>query len=172
MSEQFIETEIEKEVEEVEAIQPKKKQLSLKQLEHLNNIRVKALEKKREIKLKKNKEYENKVVKPEVIEEPIKQPDPIKPSEPIKSDVKKKKVIKKVIKYVEQDSDDEEEEEEEIIVTKKKGRKPEMIQPQAVQQIEKSYNDLLCESSLERMQSKIMNERAKHLITHIIPNYY
>jgi len=81
MSEQFIETEIEKEVEEVEAIQPKKKQLSLKQLEHLNNIRVKALEKKREIKLKKNKEYENKVVKPEVIEEPIKQPDPIKPSE-------------------------------------------------------------------------------------------
>jgi len=81
-------------------------------------------------------------------------------------------VIKKVIKYVEQDSDDEEEEEEEIIVTKKKGRKPEMIQPQAVQQIEKSYNDLLCESSLERMQSKIMNERAKHLITHIIPNYY
>ena len=107
MSEQFIETEslrfdglkspsnIEKEVEEVEAIQPKKKQLSLKQLEHLNNIRVKALEKKREIKLKKNKEYENKVVKSEVIGEPIKQPDPIKPSEPIKSDVKKKKVIKK-----------------------------------------------------------------------------
>ena len=81
-------------------------------------------------------------------------------------------MIKKVIKYVEQDSDDEEEEEEEIIVTKKKGKKPEMIQPQHVQQVEKSYNDLLCESSLERMQSKIMNERAKHLITHIIPNYY
>jgi len=80
-------------------------------------------------------------------------------------------VIKKVIKYVEQDSDDEEEEEEEIIVTKKKGKKQEVIQ-QPVQQIEKSYNDLLCESSLERMQSKIMNERAKHLITHIIPNYY
>ena len=76
-----------------------------------------------------------------------------------------------VIKYVEQDSDDEEEEEEEIIVTKKKGKKQEVIQ-QPVQQIEKSYNDLLCESSLERMQSKIMNERAKHLITNIIPNYY
>jgi hypothetical protein len=79
-------------------------------------------------------------------------------------------VIKKVIKYVEQDSD-EEEEEEEIIVTKKKGKIQEVIQ-QPVQQIEKSYNDLLCESSLERMQSKIMNERAKHLITHIIPTYY
>ena len=181
MSEQFIETEIEKEVEEVEAIQPKKKQLSLKQLEHLNNIRVKALEKKREIKLKKNKEYENKVTKPEVIEQPIiKPPEPeikpeIKPDKPalsaaeVKSDVKKKKVIKKVIKYVEQDTDDDEEEQEEIIVTKKKGKKPEVPPPV---QVEKSYNDLLCESSLERMQSKIMNERAKHLITHIIPNYY
>ena len=176
MSEQFIETEIEKEVEEVEVIQPKKKQLSLKQLEHLNNIRVKALEKKREIKLKKNKEYENKVTKPEVIEQPIiKPPEPeikqpeqvVKPE--VKPDVKKKKVIKKVIKYVEQDTDDDEEEQEEIIVTKKKGKKPEVPPPV---QVEKSYNDLLCESSLERMQSKIMNERAKHLITHIIPNYY
>jgi hypothetical protein len=37
--------EIERDVEEVETIQPKKKQLSLKQLEHLNNIRIKALEK-------------------------------------------------------------------------------------------------------------------------------
>ena len=53
--------EIEKEVEEVEeVIQPKKKQLSLKQLEHLNNIRVKALEKKKEIKLNKMKEYQEK----------------------------------------------------------------------------------------------------------------
>ena len=182
MSDNIENIEIEKEVEEVEVIQPKKKQLSLKQLEHLNNIRVKALEKKREIKLKKNKEYEEKVQagKAEVIEEPMKQPDPVvKPDKPalsaaeckpeIKSDVKKKKVIKKVIKYVEQDSDDEEEEEEEIIVTKTKGKKKDQ---QPVQQVEKSYNDLLCESSLERMQSKIMNERAKHLITHIIPNYY
>ena len=51
---------IEKEVEEVEVIQPKKKQLSLKQLEHLNNIRVKALEKKREIKLQKIKNMKKK----------------------------------------------------------------------------------------------------------------
>jgi hypothetical protein len=176
MSEQqFIEdTEIEAANENVE-IPKKKKELSQKQIEHLNNIRVKALEKKREIKLKKNKEYENKVTKPEVIEQPIiKPPEPEikKPEQVVKPDVKKKKVIKKVIKYVEQDTDDDEEEQEEIIVTKKKGKKPEVTQPPAVQQIEKSYNDLLCESSLERMQSKIMNERAKHLITHIIPNYY
>jgi hypothetical protein len=177
MSEQqFIEdTEIEAANENVE-IPKKKKELSQKQIEHLNNIRVKALEKKREIKLKKNKEYEEKGKKPEVIEQPIiKPPEPeikqpeqvVKPE--VKPDVKKKKVIKKVIKYVEQDTDDDEEEQEEIIVTKKKGKKPEVPPPV---QVEKSYNDLLCESSLERMQSKIMNERAKHLITHIIPNYY
>jgi hypothetical protein len=194
MSEQqFIEdTEIEAANENVE-IPKKKKELSQKQIEHLNNIRVKALEKKREIKLKKNKEYEEKGKKPEVIEQPIiKPPEPeikpeIKPESSsalnpqrdfnkpalsaaeVKPDVKKKKVIKKVIKYVEQDTDDDEEEQEEIIVTKKKGKKPEVPPPV---QVEKSYNDLLCESSLERMQSKIMNERAKHLITHIIPNYY
>ena len=177
MSDNIENIEIEKEVEDVEVIQPKKKQLSLKQLEHLNNIRVKALEKKREIKLQKNKEYEEKNQKPTVVEEPIK-PAPsglrppavhevkpeIKPE--IKTEVKKKRTIKKVIRYVETDSDDDDEEE----VIKKEKKKPLPIQPP--QQVEKSYNELLCESSLERMQSKIMNERAKHLITHIIPTYY
>jgi hypothetical protein len=80
---------------------------------------------------------------------------------------------------VETDSDDDDE--EEVVKKEKKtsvrttdaytarGGCP--IQ-QPIQQAEKSYNELLCESSLERMQSKIMNERAKHLITNIIPTYY
>jgi len=164
---------------DIELSQPKKKkELSQKQIEHLNNIRIKALERKREIKLTKMEEYKNKVSKPEVIEEPIKPPE-IKPEvktevkpevkAEVKPEVKKKKVIKKVIRYVETDSDDDDEE----IIVKKEKKKPEPIQ-QPVQQVqpEKSYNDLLCESSLERMQNKIMNERAKHLISHIIPNYY
>ena len=160
---------------------PKEKKSYHKNIEHLNNIRVKALEKKREIKLKKNEEYKNKVSKPEVIEEPIKQPieikpevkPEVKPDKPAlsvaecKPEVKKKKVIKKVIRYVETDSDDDD---EEVIVKKKAEKKSEPIQQP--KPIEKSYNDLLCESSLERMQNKIMNERAKHLITNIIPNYY
>jgi hypothetical protein len=157
---------IEKDVEEVEIIQPKKKQLSLKQLEHLNNIRIKALEKKKEIKLNKMKEYQEKNQKPTVVEEPIKQEVKAEVKSEVKSEVKKKKTIKKVIRYVETDSDDDEEEE----VVKKEKKKPLQIQP--IQQVEKSYNELLCESSLERMQSKIMNERAKHLITNIIPTYY
>ena len=135
----------------------------------MNNIRIKALEKKKEIKLNKMKEYQEKNQKPTVVEEPIK-PDvksDVKPE--VKSDVttKKKKTIKKVIRYVETDSDDDDEEE----VVKKEKKKPLQIQ-QPIQQAEKSYNELLCESSLERMQSKIMNERAKHLITNIIPTYY
>ena len=162
---------VEKDVEDVEVIQPKKKQLSLKQLEHLNNIRVKALEKKKEIKLNKMKEYQEKNQKQTVIEEPIKQEvkSDVKPEikAEVKQEVKKKRVIKKVIRYVETDSDDDDEEE----VVKKEKKKPVPIQ-QPIQQAEKSYNELLCESSLERMQSKIMNERAKHLITNIIPTYY
>ncbi len=67
---------------------------------------------------------------------------------------------------METDSDDDDEKE----VVKKGKKKPLQIQP--IQQVEKSYNALLCESSLERMQSKILNERAKHLITNIIPTYY
>ncbi len=59
---------IEKDVEEVETIQPKKKQLSLKQLEHLNNIRIKALEKKKEIKLNKMKEYQEKKPKTNILD--------------------------------------------------------------------------------------------------------
>ena len=162
---------IEKDGEEVETIQPPKKKLSLKQLEHLNNIRVKALEKKKEIKLNKMKEYQEKNQKQTVVEEPIKadvKPE-VKPEikAEVKSELKKKKTIKKVIRYVETDSDDDDEEE---VIKKEKKNRPVQIQP--TQQVEKSYNELLCESSLERMQSKIMNERAKHLITHIIPTYY
>jgi hypothetical protein len=112
------------------------------------------------------KEYQDKNQKPTVVEEPIKQSEPeIKLPDVKLPEVttKKEKTVKKVIRYVETDSDDDDEEE----VVKKK---PLPIQP--IQQVEKSYNELICESSLERMQSKIMNERAKHVITHIIPTYY
>ena len=116
------------------------------------------------------KEYQEKNQKQTVIEEPIKadvKPE-VKPEikAEVKQEVKKKRVIKKVIRYVETDSDDDEEEE---VVKKEKKKHVPIQQPQ---QVEKSYNELLCESSLERMQSKIMNERAKHLITNIIPTYY
>ena len=63
--------------EQIEQL-PKKKELSQKQIDHLNNIRVKALERKREIKLQKHEEYkkqamEKKVQQIELKQEPIKQ---------------------------------------------------------------------------------------------------
>ncbi len=90
-----------------------------------------------------------------------------------KSEGKKKKVIKKFIKYVENSDTGDETEEEEVIVKKASKKKSDPIEiPQQQKTIEKSYNELLYESSLERMQNKIMNERAKHLITAVIPNYH
>ena len=159
---------IENEEEIQQQPQIKKQELSQKQIDHLNNVRVKALEKKREIKLKKNEEYKKQAMEKKV--NPIQQIE-IKQEE-IKQEVKpdeakpKKKVIKQVIKYVEADEDDEDEEEE-IIITKPKKKEKQNIKPP-----EPSYNDLLYQSSLERLQTKMMSERAKNIVYSVMPNYY
>ena len=162
--------------EQIEQL-PKKKELSQKQIDHLNNIRVKALERKREIKLQKHEEYkkqamEKKVQQIELKSEPLKQEpkqDPIN-QEPKQEEAKpKKKVLKKVIKYVEADEDDDDD--EEVIITKPK-KKEKQIEAQNIKQPELSYSDLLYQTSLERMQTKMMNERAKNIIYSVIPNYY
>ena len=57
----------------------KKKQLSEHQIEHLNKIRVKALERKREIKLQKHKQYEEECRKKR--QENIKEVPLIQPTE-------------------------------------------------------------------------------------------
>ena len=105
----------------------------------------------------------NPIQQIEIKQEEIKQevkPDEAKP---------KKKVIKQVIKYVEADEDDEDEEEE-IIITKSKRKEKQNIKPHAVP--EPSYNDLLYQSSLERLQTKMMSERAKNIVYSVMPNYY
>ena len=122
------------EEEQIEAL-PKKKELSQKQIDHLNAIRGKALERKREIKLQKHEEYkkkamEKKVQQIELKQEDIKQeragstlgyaePKQEPKEEPKQEDIKpKKKVLKKIIKYVE--ADDDEDNDEEVIITKPK----------------------------------------------------
>ena len=188
--------------EQIEQL-PKKKELSQKQIDHLNAIRGKALERKREIKLQKHEEYKIQAMEKKVQQielntpcaavtpsrqEPIKQepkqdtrcaavvsPRPIK-QEPIKQEPKeeeakpKKKVLKKVIKYVEADEEDDDDEEE-VIITKPK-KKEKQTEAQNIKQPELSYSDLLYQTSLERMQTKMMNERAKNVIYSVIPNYY
>jgi hypothetical protein len=97
--------EIEK---EVEAIQQKKKQLSQKQLEYLNNIRVKHLKRKKKIKL--NERISSKKPKnPQLYKKKLNQNVNQNLNQKL---IKKlqKRVIKKVIRYVETDSDDDDEE--------------------------------------------------------------
>ena len=173
MEEENHQEEIITEQQEIQQAKPKK-ELSQRQKEHLENIRVKALERKREIKLMKNKQYEEKVSKLKVeqieIKEPPKQEEVKKEVEIKKDEPKKKKLIKKITRYVEAaDSNDEEEEEEIIVKPKKKVIEPPLIQPVPK---ELSYNELLYQTSLEKMQNRIMNERAQQLIHNVIPNYY
>jgi len=182
--------EVEPEQQQIETGK-KKKQLSEHQIEHLNKIRVKALERKREIKLQKHKQYEEECRKKrqenikqvplnqpvEPIKEPtsdtpqchrhVKEPinEPVK--EPVKEEPKKKKTVKKIIKYVEESDDDEAEEIEEVIV--KKNNKP---KPQQVKQTENQYSDLLYNSSLDRLRERMLNERAKTLVSNVIPCYF
>ena len=71
--------------------------------------------------------------------------------------------------YVEKDSNDDSNSDDEVVIVKSNKKKTECkqtIKP------ENSYNDLLYQSSLEKMQNKMMNERAKSLISCVTPSYY
>ena len=68
---------------------------------------------------------------------------------------------------MEESDDDEAEEIEEVIV--KKNNKP---KPQQVKQTENQYADLLYNSSLDRLRERMLNERAKTLVSNVIPCYF
>ena len=168
----------------------KKKQLSEHQIEHLNKIRVKALERKREIKLQKHKQYEEECRRKrqesvkqvqlnqnveQVKEEPTRdepqchrhEKEEPKIEEHMKEEPKKKKTIKKIIKYIEESDDDEAEEVEEVIVKKNNKSKP-----QQLKQTENQYAELLYNSSLDRLRDRMLNERAKTLVSNVMPCYF
>jgi len=124
--------------------QKPKKQLSEQKLQHLQNIRVKALEKKKQMK----------EVKP----------------------MKKKKIIKKIVYHEASSSDSDNADEVEYVTVKKQPKKKEMIehkpQPQHQHQnINNSYSNLLYEASVDKLKSRMMDERAKMLIMSVMPNY-
>jgi hypothetical protein len=116
--------------------------------------------------------------KPEIKEE-IKQKEEIKPKEEIKKEVvkpeKKKKVIKKVI-YQEASSSDSDGADEVEIVKVKKSHKQTAPKQKEVEEPppkikENSYTNLLYESSLDKMRTKMMDERAKYLVNSLLPQY-
>ena len=180
----------------------KKKQLSEQKLQHLANIRIKALEKKKEMKeitekanklkeiesLKQAKQYqkeqlakqydemiarekENIPPKEEQVKEEIKPKPQIKEEKP-----KKKKIIKKVIYQEASSSDSDDADEVEVVKVKKPSKSKPQQQEQTPQQqvkppINNSYSNLLYESSIDKLKSRMMEDRAKYLISSIMPNY-
>ena len=185
----------------------RKKPISEAQLQHLANIRVKALDKKKEMKIitekaNKVKEYETlkaakqlqkqemakhydnmmkenepKVIEPKVepkVEEPKPEPKEKPKAEPKPqsqsgglSEGRKKKVIKKVIYQEASSSDSDGADEVEIVKVKKPSKKP----PPEPKPEPITYSNLLYESSIDKLKSRMMDERAKHLVSSLMPQY-
>ena len=87
---------------------------------------------------------------------------------------KKKKAIKKVIYQEASSSDSDGADEVEIVKVKKSHKQPkqqkENVAPEAPVK-ESSYTNLLYESSLDKMRTKMMDERAKYLVNSLLPQY-
>jgi len=178
-----------------------KKPLTQKQIDHLERIRELALEKKKEMKIiteKANtiKQYEtlraakqlekqelakkydemmsqNKQdIQPPKVEEKVETPV-IETPKPSKVPEKKKKIIKKVI-YQEASSDSDGADEVEVVKVKKQSKPKETkVVPPFVEKgpEQPTYVDLLYQSSLEKMKTKMMDERAKYLVNSLMPHY-
>jgi hypothetical protein len=86
----------------------------------------------------------------------------------------KKKVIKKII-YEEDASSSSEEEVKEVVVHRKSKSKPKK-EPVEVEPVvppkQLTYNEMLYENSLGRIQNRINDERARTILHSVIPSYY
>jgi len=187
----------EKEIQVEKKTKPKR-QPTEAQLLHLENIRKKAMEKKKEMreiteKANKQKEIDNgklqkklekeqlakkyeetiekaKVDKIEVNLEPKPQPKPEPKQEP-KPEEKKKKVKKIIYKEV---SESESSEEEVIIRRKAKSRPqsaPAIVAPVAAPPPQPSFHELVYQSSLDRLKTRMVDERCKHILSSVMPQY-
>jgi hypothetical protein len=124
------------------------------------------------------KENEPKVIEPKV-EEPKPEPKVEEPKEKPKAEPKpqpqsgglpegrKKKVIKKVIYQEASSSDSDGADEVEIVKVKKPSKKP----PPEPKPEPITYSNLIYESSIDKLKSRMMDERAKHLVSSLMPQY-
>jgi len=190
---------------DIKKLKPKR-QPTEAQLLHLENIRVKAMEKKKEMreiteKANKQKEIDNgklqkklekeqlakkyeetiekaKVDKIEVNLEPKPQPkqEPKRPTDAYTAsggcpEEKKKKVKKIIYKEV---SESESSEEEVIIRRKAKSRPqsaPAIVAPVAAPPPQPSFHELVYQSSLDRLKTRMVDERCKHILSSVMPQY-
>ena len=127
------------------------------------------------------KQYDEGIYsKPEApkVEVKIEAPKVEIPKEEVKPTVvkpeKKKKVIKKVIYQEASSSDSDGADEVEIVKVKKSHKQsivPKQREVEEPPKKENSYTNLLYESSLDKMRTKMMDERAKYLVNSLLPQY-
>lgn len=153
------EPEPEPEIEPVKT----KKPVSQERKQHLDAIRPKALEAKRELKeitmkakLAKNLE---KIELAKKFDEHMKTKiEAQQPPQPELKPQKPKRIVKKII---EEESEESEVEEEEVVYVKKSKPKQQVSQPQQ----QESINHLLYQSAQERLQARVLEERLRARVT-------
>ena len=154
-----------KELDDKKVLKQKEKQILCQKYE--NHIKEK-LEKEKESAAETEKpkdivvDFEKKKVDKEIVQV---DKENVKP---------KKKVIKKII-YEEDASSSSEEEVKEVVVHRKSKSKPKK-EPVEVAPVvppkQPTYNEMLYENSLGRIQNRINDERARTILHSVIPSYY
>ena len=165
-------------VDNVEEMQPIetptkiKKPLTSERLEQLKQARIKAQEKKHEMKQLKSKakqlpieevklnalKYDQLQKQKEELTKPKEEPKVEKP----KVIEKKKRIIKKII-Y--EDGSEDEVEDVRHIQPKQNNKYMSMFEN------ENSYSNLVYQSACDKLKEKIQDERTKYLISSLMPNY-
>jgi hypothetical protein len=178
MSEQDINVDNVDNVDNVEEIQPIetptkiKKPLTSERLDQLKQARIKAQEKKHEMKQLKSKakqlpieevklnalKYDQLQKQKEELTKPKEEPKVEKP----KVIEKKKRIIKKII-Y--EDGSEDEVEDVRHIQPKQNNKYMSMFEN------ENSYSNLVYQSACDKLKEKIQDERTKYLISSLMPNY-
>jgi hypothetical protein len=162
-------------VEEIQPIETPtkiKKPLTSERLEQLKQARIKAQEKKHEMKQLKTKakqlpieevklnalKYDQLQKQKEELTKPKEEPKVEKP----KVIEKKKRIIKKII-Y--EDGSEDEVEDVRHIQPKQNNKYMSMFEN------ENSYSNLVYQSACDKLKEKIQDERTKYLISSLMPNY-
>ena len=181
MSEQDINVDNVDNVDNVEEIQPIetptkiKKPLTSERLDQLKQARIKAQEKKHEMKQLKSKakqlpieevklnalKYDQLQKQKEELTKP-KEEIVIPKEEKPKTIDKKKRIIKKII-Y--EDGSEDEVEDVRHIQPKQNNKYMSMFEN------ENSYSNLVYQSACDKLKEKIQDERTKYLISSLMPNY-
>jgi len=154
-------------IEIEEPKQTTKKPISDEKRKQLEKARIKAQEKKKELKELNNKSkqlhIEEVKVKAIQYDQIIKQKEELlKPKEEPKPEIKEKK--KRIIKKIIYEDDSEEEIEDKRHIQKHI--------PAAYQFNNDSYTNLVYQSACDKLKEKVQDERTKFLINSLMPNNY